>query len=965
MIFPFILTIILLITIIKNEQCTIDDYGQFFSNCDIKTNTRNITIYLKSNCSYENLNTNNNTLLSIYSKLPTFTIYCNHNCLPGEIIYYNIIENKIECKKCPKNTYSTSGNLIIDSNWNETHLNLFQTNCYAIDNEGAKKNEDCTKLHISNDNSILMTGEIIGNQTNYLIQILYFFNTQNPGRIIVKYKKDIIIENGLSNGDLSIYFDYELIENVNIDNNFEWEYIIKDFNAGEHEIVFFYSYMKNLNKKPLRLYINQFEIIGLNQVSFTCEKCINSVSPEGSEKCFYCDINSFYDNQLEICFDCPVGEFFSKEENKCVKIINCNNFDYEIYNISECVDNVRNISFVPIESSFCRDKDLLEKNISIDCFDDNINYSENENEYKCSSGMIYSSYFIYDFKTILINDFFDENIGFYGNDKGIFSGNFINTQTIKILKKYFVIKQTGGSIKISLELNLSSYENINIKINKKNYYYSKIKNNITIYEVLQPGKISLSIKYEKISNFQKLHNSILISEIIIIGSNLTKKKQLLKCPIGTISTNNCSKCELCKENEIPNESQTFCVKCKNGVSKYINSQLVCEECPLYTYFNGEKCLLNEVILQSFNLLRFYLYPIKEYINRVCLDQSGLLCYENSFIGPVNIKLDLKEIEERDLFFISLFESKQINIYDFNHDDKSNEIKSGFIFGLFNSKNFQSKIETNKLGLNLTNSNMKIKKNLASSIKKIEILPKSIDANRKLGLFIEYEEGDICLSDSNKNYKSYLYLKCNKYEISSPKLIKTKDNNCTYIFEWPSPNACKNCLTKEISFYDKGTCRYGKRVIIFSSDDDCLIFNVSKSNLNGGNIEYYNKLCEENCDLYNIIIDDKNKNKSYRISDNNHINGNIIKAGDFNFKFDFIENSIYYQKCTFLENIEGKWIKYIIIIPIVYFITFIGIIVYCIKYRKIKNRYQRLNSDMSRNEIVRKSNLLNTQDAKTH
>ena len=95
--------------------------------------------------------------------------------------------------------------------------------------------------------------------------------------------------------------------------------------------------------------------------------------------------------------------------------------------------------------------------------------------------------------------------------------------------------------------------------------------------------------------------------------------------------------------------------------------------------------------------------------------------------------------------------------------------------------------------------MKIKKNLASSIKKIEILPKSIDANRKLGLFIEYEEGDICLTDSTKKYKSYLYLKCNKYEISSPKLIKTKDNNCTYIFEWPSPNACKNCLTKEIKY----------------------------------------------------------------------------------------------------------------------------------------------------------------------
>ena len=957
--FSFIILIFLLLTIIKNNQCTIDDYGQFFSNCDLKTNTRNITIYLKSNCSYEKLNdNNNNSILSIYSKLPTFTTYCNNNCFPGEIIYYNILENKIECKKCPNNTYSTLGNLNIDSNWNEDYLNIFQTNCYAVDIEETKKNEDCTNLHISNDNSMLMSGEITGNQSNYLIQILYFFKTQNPGRIIVKYKKDIIIENGLSNGDLSIYFDYELIQNENIENNFDWEYIIQDFNAGDHEIVFFYSYTKNINKKPLRFYIQQFEIIGLNQFSNTCEKCIDSISPEGSEKCFYCNINSYYDNKLENCIDCPFGEFFNKDENKCIKIIDCNNFDYEISNISECIDNYRNISFFPINSSLCKNKNLLEKNIRVECFDDKINNSENEN--KCFDGMVYITYFNYDFKNILINDFFDDNIGFYSNDLGIFTGNFLNTKIIKILKKNFVIKQTGGSIKISLLLDLKSYENLNIKINKKNYYYSNIIDNITIFEVLQPGKISLSIKYERITNVLKLSNSILISEIIILGSNLVKNKELLKCPIGTISTNNCTKCELCKENEIPNEIQTYCIKCKNGISKFINSQLICEECPLYTYFDGEKCLLNEVILQSYNLLRFYLYPIKDYIQKICLDQSGILCYDNSFIGPVNIKINLNENEEKDLFFISLFESKEINIYDFKHEDKSNEIKNGLIFGLFNSKNYQSKIETSKLGLNLTNSNLKIKKNLASSIKKIEILPKSIDANRKLGLFIEYEEGDICLSDSNKNYKSYLYLKCNKYEISSPKLMKIKDNNCTYIFEWSSPNACKNCLTKEINFYDKGTCRYGKRAIIFSSDDDCLIFNVSKSNLNGGNIEYYNQLCEQNCDLYDIIIEDKNKKNKINDNNNNY-NNNIIKPGDFN--FDFIENTIYYQKCTFLENIGGKWIKYIFIIPILYFITLIGIIIYYIKYRKLKNRYHILNSDMSRNESIRKSNSLNTLEAK--
>ena len=89
---------------------------------------------------------------------------------------------------------------------------------------------------------------------------------------------------------------------------------------------------------------------------------------------------------------------------------------------------------------------------------------------------------------------------------------------------------------------------------------------------------------------------------------------------------------------------------------------------------------------------------------------------------------------------------------------------------------------------------------------------------------------------------------------------------------------------------------------------------------------------------------KIKIKKNKINDNNNnYNNNIIKPGDFN--FDFIENTIYYQKCTFLENIGGKWIKYIFIIPILYFITLIGIIIYYIKYRKLKNRYHIIHSTM--------------------
>ena len=944
----FFLIFLLLILLSKNNPCTIEDYGQYFSPCDLKTNTQNITIYLKSNCTYDNIQNDNESLLSIYSTLPSFNTTCNNICNSGEKKYYDIKEKKIICNKCPINTFSTSGDIIINGQWNKNDLNKFQTTCFSIDHEGIKENENCSKLTISKDKSMIMTGELLGKETYYLIEIMYFFNSKNPGRLILKYKKDSIIDNGFLNGELSIFFDFELIEiNYEKDNNSEWKALYLDFDIGEHEIVFFYSYEKIENKMPLRFYITNFILIGLEDGIYECEKCINSVSPEGSDRCYSCDIKAYYDYNKKECVLCPQGEIFNENEKKCTKMINCNDFDYIIDSISECVHNKKNISFIPFENTYCNNKDELKRIITIDCL------KEKDDENLCSEGMIYSNYFNYDFTGILLKDFFDENQGFNSNDKGIFTGNYLNHENEKVLRKKIIIGESGGSIKISFNLDLTNSEGFTIIIDSKTYFYTNLKKNISINEILSPGEIILEILYEKIEGFLKINNPVLITELIIYGSNLFHIKKFIKCPKGSISIDNCSKCFFCPENQVPDKMQKSCIECENGLIKH---DFLCEKCPLYTYNYMSNCLLNEVILQSQDLLRFNLYPLKEYIQKICSDQSGILCYDNSFIGPVSLidkNSSNNNNDKKDLFFISLFEPKNINIFDFDNDEKSNEIKKGFIFGLFTVKNHQTQININKLGMNLTNTNVKIKKNIASTIKKIEILPNSINANRKLGLFIEYNEGDICLSDHTKRYKSYLYLKCNKYEISSPKLLKVKDNNCTFIFEWPSPNICKNCVVKEIQSYDKGTCHYGKRPIIFNSDDDCLIFNISGTNLRGGEIEYNNSLCDQNCDLYDIIIGEKNKHRDNQIQ--------TINPGDFNFNFDFIENTIYYQKCSFFENVSGKWIKYLFIIPVLYLITIIAILVYWFKYKKIKHEYEKLNYENSRNVSVRKNNSLNVQE----
>ena len=51
-----------------------------------------------------------------------------------------------------------------------------------------------------------------------------------------------------------------------------------------------------------------------------------------------------------------------------------------------------------------------------------------------------------------------------------------------------------------------------------------------------------------------------------------------------------------------------------------------------------------------------------------------------------------------------------------------------------------------------------------------------------------------------------------------------------------------------------------------------------------------------------------------------------------------------ENCSLIDNIDDDLHKYLVIIPVVYMLTFICILVYCIKYRKIKSQYELLKQD---------------------
>lgn len=940
---------LILIKVTLNAECTISDYKQYFSKCDKKTNKRTITIYRNSDCEVQNeLTLNTSNLLSLYSKLPSYEIDCDLECKGGEKMEYDPINNEVICKKCPKNTYNLGANYKVISNWKESDLKKFTFNCYAIDYSGYKLNEDCTGLTLSSDKSMLVSGELTGKQIKYFIQAFFYFSSQNYGRIILKYRKDTSENAGYINGNLKIFLDYKVIKS-DFDKNTDWDFIYHDFSPGEHELVFFYWYIKSYNNNNYKFYIEHFEIIGFDNPEKECNSCENSISDEGSEICYSCNMNFYFDNKSKSCIKCKDNEFSIPHLflNQCYKKKKCNEFDYEIDKIGKCVNNKKNIILVPIKPIYCSDyKENILKEVPC-----NIN-KDKSNEEKCKDGMIFSNIFKYDFYEHLINEFFDKNIGFKSNDNSIFTGNYIGDENEKILVKNFNIKNLGY-LKLKFDLNLDKEESFIININLEKEILTGVKKlDIEKIYSLKPGENSLIMIYESNSKELKFENSLTIKEIIIYGSDLSEEKILIKCPFGTISKNKCSKCEKCLENEIPNLSQNECIKCKNGLAKIINNEYKCVECPSYTYYDGNNCLLNEVIFQNQNKLRFNLYPIKDYINRLCNDQSGLLCYDNSFIGPIS-KYDDKNIKnenQRDLFFISLFEPKTININDFVFDEDKSNIKNGQIFGLFNIDSFEI---SNELFKNLTFKNTKKKKNLGVSIKKIDIINQEINRLTELGLFIEFNEGDKCISDPNRNYKSYLYLKCNKYEISSPKLINILDNNCTYVFEWFSPYICKNCVVKELKKYERGTCKNGIRKIVFDSNNDCLIFNITGTKLKGYEIDYTNNLLDINNDFYKNLIGD-NFNNYYR-----NIAEVTYEGSDFD--FEYIESNIYNQKCSIFDNIDEHWKKYLFLIPLLYFITFIGVVIYCCKYKKIKDKYyQRLSTTPNK---IKNTNLNHLSEVK--
>lgn len=959
--------ILLLFQTSSSFYCEEQDYQQYFSPCDSKTNTRTVSIYLTKKCTTP---PNPSPLLSIYSTLPIFTTNCGTKCPEGTIIHYDPLTKSNTCQKCPENTYSTGGNFKEFEDWTESSLEAFQTHCFVYDINNHKTDEECTTLHISEDGTMLTSGEIIGNQIKYEMRAIYFFNAKNNGKIMLQYKKDSYREQTYNNGEFKILFDFEPIVEDN-ELNTSWKTILHEFESGKHEIVFFYTYNKTSQTNNLKFYIKSFEILGIDDAAYECKQCINSVAPEGSNKCISCSVNHYYDIHSQKCLECSQEQYsipsILNYANNCLQKVTCSRYDYKILNVTECIDGEKQVTYSSLQPSYCLDESKINKIKYYPC--DNKSYTKNNyeitsrlfnnNDIKtiCDNGYVITSVFKLDLIDEDIEEFWTYEKGWKNNGKELYTGLYLVKPVEMVLTKTFTLKYPQHAyINILFSIDLDNSEIFKIIIGQDTILYSNTKeeNMIITLQIKQlSNQNNITFIYEKKSNFLKETNAVSIKHIEIYGSDLSDETKYIRCPKGTISNKEegCFKCIECDENSIPNKEQTECIKCNNIIS--YNGDYICGDCPSYTYLSEGKCILYEVLHQHKEKLKFNLKQMKDWIQRLCHDQSGLLCYDNAFVGPIiNNVLPLSNKRDenvRDLFFLSLFEPKIGNINDFTYDESYSKYKHGHIFGLFSVNNFNvynDKTTTNGgilISNNITYQNIKIKQNIAPRISKVNLL------SNKQSILIEYKEGDICLNDISKRYKSYLYLNCYKNKISAPKLVNATDNQCTFIFEWNSPFICRNCIVKELQNFEVGTCKNGLRQIIFTANNNCSIFNGSNPMLIG-----YDKIFNDTLLNNSDLIIDFNQVRSLE----NDVNAEkeelfvyVTKNGEnFTFPFEYIEDKFYYEECSFVRNMDRGLIKYLFIIPLIYLFTVSLVVCYICKYKKVKDEYEKLrNSDAIQNE----------------
>ena len=227
----------------------------------------------------------------------------------GKYLFYDTNKQVEECRKCPINTFSTGGALLINGKlkeWTDHNSRKFNSHCKLFKNSLDQlydKNINCTKWEVNNERTFYKSGSSEVNRSYYTSELSYGTYLKKDGFIEFKYRKDT---DNTSNGMLLFFVNYDMVLKDNSSSNI-WKDYKLELKKGYHNFIWHYQkhiHLEKLNQE-LFAYISYIKVDGLEFAQTKCKKCRESKSDEGADSCIFCEANYFFNEEnVKIYLNC-------------------------------------------------------------------------------------------------------------------------------------------------------------------------------------------------------------------------------------------------------------------------------------------------------------------------------------------------------------------------------------------------------------------------------------------------------------------------------------------------------------------------------------------------------------------------------------------------------------------------------------------------------------------------------------
>lgn len=771
-------------------NCTQDDFGATYSECDPTTNQILIVHYKKNNCVES----------GTYSVPPSNSfIPCNITCSNGEYLK----APATQCAKCEKGHFSFSeGEYIHD--WSSMPTSMV-TSC----------DSDCQQWVVSKNFDFISSGD---NANKHNINSVLSMTTQivrESGSVEFLYK----VDSDRSGDGLEFRVNNKiLLYKTPVTDGFVWAKFKLD--RGAHLLQWMYKKNSRISKGKDRAYIKEIKIYGSKRVVDSCEKCPvgTYADSEGQSECKPCAKNEISKvSGATACTQCKDDEY-ALEGKECKTRPNCEKKDFISY-YTQCNNGTRTIKWRKI-SDICKGDfpaDGQKQVLNVPCLPCPYGMYRDPSSkcVKCAGTKYFSmndrggqcmscpsrEYALK--KLSYDRNYFTEysqipeawKVGCYGTCPS--DAKFWQVATDPEQNDAYIISNTdvyGDTLTLGIDINLNTrgkieldYEIVNPSSDPKTTVLTLLIDGVTVLETnaeakptkfvsdyLKSGTYSLFLIFEKYDcEDQTAH--VKIKSLLIEGEAtgaaqsceecqpgygcLQQSDKMIPCPPGYTSKLKSETCEPCPSNTYSDKpGQPKCKPCGYGTT---------------SDYGSTECTTNCV----------FVMPGAEDIAYNLTDLHQQVSQDTGAIGP----------------FTPLSSDSKLSYY-FSVCSKFDTSKTSFC----HYPDIESQLTENRLAN--TSATFKafscaqseeytLSQNAGD---KLSFVPLGVE-NRHKGITVEYQSPYICDEEKQTNLKTRLYLKCDPEQgLGYPTMLtqfKTDDDifdSCLVEYEWKSIVACPAC-----------------------------------------------------------------------------------------------------------------------------------------------------------------------------